>query len=77
MGTTPGSHEAVFLREVGDGIVYKGPELVGDRDSATLNVSRNNHALFVAIAAHLQRRFSSFENEDIRICPFLILTTGP
>ena len=65
LGTTPGSHEAVFLREVGDGTVYKGQELVGDRDSAILNVSRNKQAVLDAIAAHLQRRFSSFENEDI------------
>ena len=30
-----------------------------------LNVSRNKQAMPDAIAAHLQRRFSSFENEDI------------
>ena len=66
LGTTPGSHhEAVFLREVADGTVYKGQELVGDRDSAILNVSHNKQALLNAIAAHLQHRFSSFENEDI------------
>ena len=39
LGTTQGSHEAVFLREVGDGTVDKGQELLGDRDSAILNVS--------------------------------------
>ena len=65
LGTTLGSHEAAFLREVGDGTVYKGQELIGDRDSAILNVSRNKQAVLDAIAAHLQRRFSSFENEDI------------
>ena len=57
LGTTPGSHEAVFLREVGDGTVYKGQE--GDRDSTILNVSRNKQAVLDAIVAHLQRRFFS------------------
>ena len=65
LGTTPGSKEAAFLREVGDGTVYKGQELRGDRDSAMQNVSRNKQAVLDAIAAHLQCRFSSFENEDI------------
>ena len=65
LGTTPGSHEAVFLREVGDGTVYKGQELLGDRDSAVPNVSRNKQPVLDAIAAHLQRKFSSFENENI------------
>ena len=63
--TTPRSHEAVFLREVEDGTVKKGQELVGDRDSAIQNVSRNKQAILDAIDAHLQGRFSSFENEDI------------
>lgn len=65
LGTTPGSNEAAFLRDVGDGTVYKGQELRGDRDSAIQNVSRNKQAVLNAIAAHLQRRFSSFSNEDI------------
>ena len=78
LGTTPGSYKAVFLREVGDGTVYKGQELLGDRDSAILNVSRNKQAILDAFAAHLQRRFFPFEVRTyLRICPFLILRTGP
>lgn len=53
LGTTPGSNEAAFLREVGDGTVYKGQELRGGRDSAMQNVSRNKQAVFDEIAAHL------------------------
>ena len=45
--------------------VNKGQELLGDRDSAILNVSPNKQAVLDPIAAHLQRTFSSFENEDI------------
>lgn len=61
--TTPGSNEAAFLTEVANGTVYREQELQGDRDIAMHNVSRNKQAIITASLAHLQRRFSSF-NED-------------
>lgn len=57
LGATPGSNEAAFLREVGDGTVYKDQELQENRDFAMQNVSRNKQAIINAIMAHLQRRF--------------------
>lgn len=65
LGIILGSYEVVFLREVGDGIVYKGQEFLGDRDSVVLNVSRNKQVVFDVIVVYFQRRFFLFENENI------------
>ena len=61
----PGSNEAVFLEEVGDGTVYKGHDLQGDKDAAMERVRHNKQAVVNATAAHLQRRFSSFSEDPI------------
>lgn len=65
LGIILGSYEVVFLREVGDGIVYKGQEFLGDRDSVVLNVSRNKQVVFDVIVVYFQRKFFLFENENI------------
>lgn len=54
-----------FLREVGDGTVYKGEELQANIDHTMQNVIRNKQAILDAVVSHLERGFSSFNNDTV------------
>ena len=74
LGTTPRSNEAAFLREVGDGTVYKRWEHQGNRDSAIQNIIHNKQTKLAAIPAIFSPTSLYF---NIREYVVLISRIGP
>ena len=62
--TTPGPMERAFMEQVGDGTLYKGKELL-NRPAGLIQAETDKRVVLQSCLTHIQRRFQSFEGDDI------------